>query len=226
MTSPYQPAPQDPTAAPSAEAQGSGYLQSADAGQVPPMGPIPVPAPVYRYPASTLYAGIRGAMGGVLLLTAGFTGLYGSRFPYNAPIEQFMNFGLILVLAAAGLTLIIFAVLASRKMSRPTVPGRTSPLAITGLVLTSVGVLAWLAFSLVPSLGALAEGERLRYMTLAAGPFFLGFVWSTGLVMGTMALRAVGGATRILSILAVVLGMIVVVATVVPAVLYGMALTD
>jgi len=186
----------------------------------------PASAPVYRYPVSTLHAGIRGGIGGVLILAAGIAAAYGFRFPYNAPVEQVMNFGLILVLAGAGLTLVIFAFLTASRMSRPTVPGRTSPLAITGIVLTAVGVLAWLAFSLLPSLGALAEGDRLRYMTLAGGPFFLGFVWSTGLVMGTMAIRAVGGATRILSIISVVLGMMVVVAAVVPAVLYGLALTD
>ena len=223
MTSPYQPAPQEPTPATGAQPQGSGYLQS-DPGYV--AAPSVAPAPVYRYPASTLHAGIRGAIGGALLLAAGITAAYGFAFPYNAPVEQVMNFGLIMVLVGAGLTLIIFAVRTASKMSRPTVPGRTSPLAITGIVLTAVGVLAWLAFSLLPSLGALAEGDRLRYMTLAAGPFFLGFVWSTGLVMGAMAIRAVGGATRLLSSISVVLGMIVVIAAVVPAVLYGLALTD
>jgi hypothetical protein len=223
MTSPYQPAPQDPTPAPGAQPQGGGYLQSDPAYVA---APTVAPAPVYRYPASTLYAGIRGAIGGVLIIAALVTAGYGLAFPYNAPIEQAMNFGLIMVLAAAGLMLIIFAVRTATKMSVPTVPGRTSPLAITGLALTSVGVLAWLAFSLFPSLGVLGDGNRLRFMTLAAGPFFLGFVWSTGLVMGTMAIRAVGGATRILSVISVVLGMIVVVAAVVPVILYGLALTD
>jgi len=228
MTSPYQPAPQDPPLEPGAQqqAQQSGYLMPSQPGYVPPTAPAFAPAPIYRYPASTLHAGIRGAIGGVLIVAAVISAVFGNMFPYNAPVEQIMNFGLILVLAGAGVTLLIFAALTISKMSRPTVPGRTSPLAITGLVLTAIGVLAVIFFSLLPSFSYLQDGDRLRFMGLAGGPFFLGFVWGPGIVMGTLALRAVGGKSRLFAILAVALGMIVVVAAVIPAILYGLALTD
>lgn len=228
MTSPYQPAPQDPPLEPGAQqqAQHSGYLMPSQTGYVPPTAPAFAPAPVYRYPASTLHAGIRGAIGGVLIVAAVISAVFGNMFPYNAPVEQIMNFGLILVLAGAGATMLIFAALTISKMSRPTVPGRTSPLAITGLVLTAIGVLGVIFFSLLPSLSAISDGDRLRFMTLAAGPFFLGFVWVTGLVMGALSLRAVGGKSRLFGVLAVVIGFLVVIASVVPAVLYGLALTD
>jgi len=234
MTSPYHPAPQEPNpeqtpaavpATPAAPASTSPYLQQpAAAGYIPPTGPVA--PPIYRYPASALHAGIRAGIGGVLIIALIVTAAFGSMFPYNAPVEQLMNFGLIINFVAAGAVLFVFAGLTVGRMSRPTVPGRTSPLAITGLVLTSIGLLGWLFFSLLPSLSAISDGDRLRFMTLAAGPFFLGFVWVTGLVMGALSLRAVGGKSRLFGVLAVVIGFLVVIASVVPAVLYGLALTD
>lgn len=234
MTSPYHPAPQEPTpaqpspavpGAPAAPEATSPYLQApAAAGYIPPTGPVA--PPIYRYPASALHAGIRAGIGGVLVIALIVTAAYGTMFPYNAPVEQIMNFGLLINFAAAAAVLFIFAGLTVGRMSRPTVPGRTSPLATTGLILTSIGFLGWLFFSLLPSLGALSDGDRLRFMTLAAGPFFLGFVWATGLVMGALSLRAVGGKSRLFGVLAVVIGMLVVIASVVPAVLYGLAITD
>lgn len=199
---------------------------AAPLGSVPgTVAPPLAPAQVYRYPASTPQAVIRSIFGALLIVAGIVTAVFGSMFPYNAPIESFMNFGLIAVLCGAGVTLLIFASLTVNRMSRPTIPGRTSPLAITGLSLNAVTLLIWAVFT-APVIGALAAGDGLRYMTMAGAVFFLGFVWSTGTVLSVMSLRAVGGATRVLAAISLVIGMILVAAAVTPAVIYGLGLSN
>jgi hypothetical protein len=175
------------------------------------------------------HAIIRGAVAvllagaGILcqLFGAGLLGLPG--FPYNAPIESLMNFGITLVLVGAAIALMIAAIRASRPRRVP-FPRPVSILAIVGAALVLVAVLAFLGT--LPAWISVLAGERGRYDGLSGGLFLAGLPWMVGTVFATIATRSPGTVSRAIAWAAVAAGVLLTVPVVAAAALYSAGITD
>jgi hypothetical protein len=86
-------------------------------------------------------------------------------------------------------------------------------------------VLVWLLGGLLPVLTRVAAGEGYQYMTAVGAIFFLGIPWVLGTVFGALSLRSGGRLTPILGTIAIVLGVVLAVAAVTFAVIYGLGLS-
>ena len=177
-------------------------------------------------PTSTVHAGIRGGLAAVLAIAAVVNQFWGFRFPGNAPVEQIFAFGITIDLIAATIVLGIFAVLAASRRSVPVKPHSVSPQSVAAVILSGITAVSWLLFCLIPVLSAVANGERIRYMTAVGAIFFLGVPWVLGMVFGTLSLRSGGRLTPILGTVAIVLGLVLTIAAVTFAVIYGQGLSD
>lgn len=185
-----------------------------------------VPAAV-RAPKSTGHGLWRILVGVALIATGIGCQVAGAGFPSNAPVEMFMNFGVTVTAAAAGVVLIAFGVLAITRHSLPlSAKGRVSPLALVAIILSVVSAVACALGIPTQLADAAATSERLRYMSLSAPAFFTGFLWSTGIVMGAIAVRSSSTLSRILSIVAVALGFAVVATNIWAAAIYSAGITD
>jgi len=162
----------------------------------------------------------------LLLLVAQIFGSMG--FPYNAPVEQVMAFGISIDLVAAAIALgVRAAVIAGRTRAPYAGPATAGAFAVTGIVLAGITVLAFLGLSVVPSIAVAVEGGDLRYMGLSSGMVFLGIPWVAGVFFSAAAYRP-GRGTRnsVLSLVALGALLVVAAATVAAALAYGAGLTE
>ena len=177
-------------------------------------------------PTSTVHAGIRGGLAGLLAIAAVVNQFWGFRFPGNAPVEQIFVIGITLDLLAMAVVLGIFAILAASRRSVPVKPQSVSPMAIAGIILSGVTMVFWLLGCLLPVLMSVASGETYQYMTAVGAIFFLGVPWVLGTIFGTLSLRSGGRLTPILGTVAIGLGVILAVGAVTFSVIYGLGLSS
>lgn len=207
---------------------------------VPPVPPVqpatpayavpPVPQPVVMEPGDKREAIVRGVVA-ILLAAAGIlcqlfgSGLLGSEgFPYNAPVESIMNFGLTLVLVGAGIALFITAVRAAAPRRVPYV----RPVSILAIVGTALVLLAFVAFlgGGLPNWISVLGGERGRYDGLTGALFLAGLPWTVGTVLATVATRSPGTASKAIAWTGVGVGLLLTVPAVAAAALYAAGITD
>lgn len=213
VVAPVEPAPGEPTA----ERE---YLRPTVPGAVPPANQM-----IMR-PTSRNHAILRGGLA-VFFVVAGVVNLFwGGRFPSNAPVEMFFNWGLSLDMFAIAIVLGIFAILAAARRSVPVKPQSTSPMSIVAVVLIGVVLVAWVLLGLIGVLGMVSAGNRYQYMSAVGPVFFLGIPWALGTIFGTLSLRSGGGRTVILGSIAVVIGVLIAIGTIAFAVIYGLGLSN
>ena len=234
MSTPY--GPQDPTPTPE-QAEPPKVVVPTD--QEPP-GSATTDEPAQQYyrpsvpgqnqmimrPTSTVHAGIRGGLAGLLVIAGVVNAFWGFRFPGNAPVEGIFAFGITVDLVAAAIVLGIFAVLANARRSVPVKPQSISPMAIAAIIMSGLVAVIWILFSLLPVLSSVAAGERYQYMTAVGAIFILGIPWVLGMVFGALSLRSGGRLTPILGTIAIGLGVVVATAAVAFAVIYGLGLSN
>jgi hypothetical protein len=203
--------------------------ESSSAAAPPPAyGPIPVvpEGAVQLAPRSIPQAIWRGVIG-LGLVGAGIGAqVAGSGFPSNAPVEMLTNFILTATAVAAGLVLIVFAIVAAVARSLPLTRGAVSPLAITAITLSLVAVIVCLIALPGQVMESGATGIRLRYSNLSGPAFGTGFLWATGIVMGAISFRSPALLSKILAVGAVVLGFAVFATNIWAAAIYSAGLTD
>jgi hypothetical protein len=206
----------DPAAAPAADKE---YFRPTLPGE-------PKPNQMIMRPTSRTQAVIRGGLA-VLLAVGGVVNLvWGARFPSNAPVEQIFSFLISLDMFAAAIVLGVFAILALARRSVPVRPQSTSPMSVAAVILAGVAFIGWALFNLVPVLINLADGERYQYMNAVAAIVFLGVPWVLGMIFGALSLRSGGRLTPILATIAIALGVVLAIAAVAFAVVYGLGLSD
>lgn len=196
-------------------------------GHVDEFTPAPtVPGQMVMLPPSPRHAAVRGGIAAVLAVAGIVNLVFGGMFPYNAPVESIIMFFLSVGMFIGAVVLGVFAVLAAIRRSAPLVPERTSPLAIVGFTLSAAAFAGWVLFNLTVAIGALASGNRLRYMDDTGALLILVVPWILGLVFGAIALRSGGRRTALFAGLAVGLGLLLVVVAVGSSILYGLGLTN
>ena len=230
MSTPY--GPQEPTPAPESAATAPEPVASApEPAQeylrpvLPGQAQVPGPNQMIMKPTSTTHAFIRGGLAVFLVIAAVVNQFWGTRFPSNAPVEMIYNFGITVDLFATAVVLGIFAILAASRRSVPVKPQSISPMAVAAIILSGAVTLVWLLFSLVPVLVSVANGDTYQYMSAIGAIFFLGVPWVLGMVFGTLSLRSGGRLTPVLGTVAIALGVVLAVAAVTFAVIYGLGLS-
>ena len=238
MSSPY--GPQDPTSSPDQQTEppkvivpaeqpspsGSEGASSEEPAQQYYRPSVPGQNQMIMKPTSTVQAAIRGGLAVFLAIAAVVNLFWGFRFPGNAPVEQIYMFGITVDLIAAAVVLGIFAILAAARRSVPVKPQSISPMSIAAIILSGLVFLIWLVSCLIPVLMTTANGSRYQYMAAVGAIFLLGIPWVLGMVFGTLSLRSGGRLTPILGTVAIVLGVVLAVAAVTFAVIYGLGLSN
>ena len=160
-------------------------------------------------------------LGGAALIF-GVANVVGSQgFPYNAPVEQVIAFG-VTIDSIAVLLVAVIGVIVARQ---PFVLKPVSVLAVIGMSLTAI-VLAIVLFTWVMGLAGVASGTRLHYSDQTWLTFLFAPVWLTGLTFSGFSFRR-GGARRnnLVSMLGVAFGIAILALAALSAVLYGLGLT-
>ena len=181
--------------------------------------PLPTPAPAPLRSRALL--GTTAALFAIGLILEIWGGL---NFPGNAPVEQFYCAAVVLDIAAGFVASTTGAIIAAttRSRLRP-----SSPVTIAGVVLVGVALAGWLWLSGIGIVLRLPTGERGRYMYDAAGAVFFGIPWIVGTVLCAFGYRRQGSRVNsVLAVLGTIVGLALLAATVVSAVLYGLGLTD
>jgi hypothetical protein len=211
-----------PSEQPAASEPAQEYLRPTVPGQTQ----VPGQNQMIMKPTSTTHAFIRGGLAVFLVIAAVVNQFWGTRFPSNAPVEMIYNFGITVDLFATAVVLGIFAILAAARRSVPVKPQSISPMAVAAIILSGAVTLIWLLFSLVPVLVSVANGDTYQYMSAIGAIFFLGVPWVLGMVFGTLSLRSGGRLTPVLGTIAIALGVVLAVAAVAFAVIYGLGLSN
>ncbi|CAN5321578.1 hypothetical protein BH11ACT5_BH11ACT5_13220 [soil metagenome] len=205
MSSPYANVPDQP---------------AAPAVAAPPTAAPGVAGPVApRTSAAVLPLTI--GLGALAIVGAIVNGVFGGMFPSAAPVEDIYNLGITIDLAAVAVVAGIRVLVLFRRVRGVAKPG-ASVFAILAAAFAVMTLAGWLALG-----GAEYWGDGMdRYMSGAGGTFFLGALWVLALVFGEIAVRR-GDSTlnRVLSIGALVIGVIVLIASVAAAVIYGLGLS-
>jgi len=215
MTTPAQPSSDPVAAGPADWAAAAPYTAGPSASSVP------------QQPADRSAALIPGIGAGVLLVAAvvNFTATLG--FPSNAPIEWFWSLGITLDLIGGFVALLVVAVARARRTHERVPAAGVRPLAIVAAGLAVLTVLAWLLLGGAEFLAKLAGGERLRYYMDVNGAFFAGIPWMLAIVFGAISIRRDRPVLHnVLAIGAVVIGMLVLAASLFSSIAYGLGLTD
>lgn len=227
-SSPYAPEPLPPVTP--ANPANPATPANAPAAATPAYAVAPAAQPVAMEAGDRVHAILRGAVG-VLLAAAGIlcqlfgAGVLGSEgFPYNAPVESFMNFGITLVLVGAGIALVITAVRAAAPRRVP-FPRRVSVLAIVGTSLVALAFIAFLGGGL-PNWISVLGGVRGRYDGLVGALFLTGVPWTVGTVLATVGARSPGTASKVIAWTGIGLGLLLTVPVVAAAALYAAGITD
>ena len=188
----------------------------------------PAPNQMIMKPPSRQQAALRGTVAGVALVALVVNVVFTSRFPGNAPVEWLYAAGVTIDLAAITVVLGVFAILAAVRRSVPVKPQSMSPLAVAAIILAAVALVAWIVFSLFPTLTQAAGSVdgRWQYMNAVGAIFLFGPLWVLGVIFGTLSLRSGGRRTPVLAWSAMAIGLVLTVIAVGSAVLYGLALTD
>lgn len=223
--SPYAPEPGAPVPA-AVPAPSAAAGQGVTAAPVTPVAPMVPAAPATTDTAAVALTGILA----VVFLVAGVTNQVALiSFPSNAPVEQIYAFGITVDLIAGGIALIVRFLLIFRRPRLAAVPHNTpGGLAITAGILGLVTAVGWLLLGGAPFLGKLVGvGDGLRYYLDVSGAFFLGGPWIVGLVFGVVAFRR-GRETLhlVLSLGAIAVAVLVLVASLYSSIAYGSGLTD
>lgn len=193
----------------------------------PPYTTGPAVPPVPQQPADRSAAWIPGTAALVLLVAAIVNFVATTGFPYNAPVEAFWSFGITLDLIGGFIALLVVTIIRARRThERVPAPG-VRPLAIAAASLAGLTALAWLLLGGAAFLGKLAAGERLRYYMDVNGTFFAGIPWMLAIVFGVVSIRRDRPVLHnALAIAAVVIGALVLVASLFSSIAYGRGLTD
>lgn len=148
----------------------------------------------------------------------------GVNFPENAPVEQFYCAAVVLDIAAGFVIATTGAIIATRHRYPLK---RSSVATIVGLILVAVALGGWIWLSGIGIVLRLPTGDRARYMYDAAGAVYFGIPWIVGTMLCAYGYRR-GGSRRnaIRGLVGVVVGLALLAATVISAVLYGLGLTD
>lgn len=192
-----------------------------------PANPYTAGPAVQQQPADRSAALIPGIGAGVLLVAAIVNVVATFGFPAAAPIEVLWSFGITMDLIGGFIALLVVAILrGQRKQERVPAPG-VRPLAIAAGSLAGVTAIAWLLLGGAAFLGKLAAGERLRYYMDVNGTFFAGIPWMLAIVFGVISIRRDRPVLHnVLAISAVVIGALVLVASLFSSIAYGRGLTD
>jgi len=189
-----------------------------------PQFPTPDLPPAPR--TTEMWLPLARAVGVALLVAAVVNLVFGFRFPYNAPVESIYMYGITIDLLVAGGVILGRSVLHSRRPRAAARPPRAGALSVIALVLSAIAFLAFLPGE-ISFLADIASGERARYMTATGAVFLAGAPWALGFIFGVGAYRRDGGrANAVLSILAIVLGLVVTIGVVASSVVYGLGLSD
>lgn len=214
----------DPVTQPEAGAE-QAATPSAEAGLAAPPPPYATaPTDSTSIPA---LATERTPWGHVVVAAIALVGIVlnfvgGAGFPFNAPVEQAMNIGISIDLAAVILVCGIGITVALGR--RPARAALVFPW--IGLAFSFAVFVMWLLSS-----GGLWEtlflGGRGRYMLDTVAPFYAGIPWVLGAVFSTYGLRRGGERMHTVACIAgIVLWAIVLAGAIASALLYGMDLTD
>jgi hypothetical protein len=163
----------------------------------------------------------------VLLVAAIVNIVATTGFPWNAPVEVLWSFGITVDLIGGFVALLVVTIIrARRRYERVPAPG-VRPRAIAAASLAGATAVAWLLLGGIGFLGKLAAGERLRYYLDVNGAFFAGIPWMLGIVFGVISIRRGRPVLHnALAIAAVVVGALVLVASLFSSIAYGRGLTD
>ncbi|MEO6114904.1 MAG: hypothetical protein ABIP33_00840, partial [Pseudolysinimonas sp.] len=144
----------------------------------------------------------------------------GVNFPENAPVEQFYCAAVVLDIAAGFVIATTGAIIATRHRYPLK---RSSVATIVGLILVAVALGGWIWLSGIGIVLRLPTGDRARYMYDAAGAVYFGIPWIVGTMLCAYGYRR-GGSRRnaIRGLVGVVVGLALLAATVISAVLYGL----
>lgn len=164
----------------------------------------------------------------VLLISAVVTFSSLQNFPSNAPVEQLYAFGITVDLVAGALALgarLLFVARVPRATHAVPGPGG---LAITSAALGLLVLVGWLLLGGADFLAKLAgSGEGLRYYLDVTGEFFLGIPWILGIFFGVAGYRTGRGPVNAaLAFGGLGLGLLLVLASLYSAVVYGLGLSN
>ena len=182
-------------------------------------------------PAKGVQAAIRGSLGIVLISAGALCQLLSSGaihglegFPANAPVELGLNFFMTFDLCAAGIALVIMAVVALLARGVPTAQGGSGALVIAGAALMGVALAAF-AFA-VPGWVTVLSGARGRYDSLTFSLFFAGLPWATGTVLAAIGLRTPRRWSRYIGAAAIAVSLLLAASAVAASAVYSAGITD
>jgi hypothetical protein len=166
----------------------------------------------------------------VVLIVAGVVNLvFGTMFPSGAAIEPIWNFGITVDLIAVSIAFVVRFLVLLRRPRFPAVAVRgPGPLALAAFIVSGAVAVGWLVFGGGFFLAHLISApDELRYYLDVNGAFFLGGPWMVGLFLGVASLRQGKGLVNtVFAVAAIVLPLLILVASLFSAVAYGLGLTD
>lgn len=227
-TSPYAPEPDaaKPAAKKPAAAKTAAKVSTPAAAAAPAEAAPSVVAPNFGIDRTAVI--FTTVMAVVLLVAAVVNFIAGQNFPSNAPVEQLYAFGITVDLLAGGIAL------GARLLFIARIPRATAPvvgpggLAIASAVLGVAVVVGWLLAGGGDFLGKLAgSGFGLRYYLDVTGAFFFGIPWILGIFFGVAGYRTgKGPVNAVLSFVGLGLGLLILLASLYSAVVYGLGLSN